>query len=220
MIKYIAGILIFIGCNFTNAQTAVSDTQKVVVSRIVTIGNKVTRQSIINRELIFHVGDTLPQFVLNSAMVRSKENLMNTFLFNFVEIDAINDADNKKQIIVKVTERWYLFPVPIFELADRNFNEWWQTKDFSRTIYGFYVTHQNFRGRKELLQLSARFGYAQKFNLNYVLPYINKKQNQGLQFTGGYNRNHEVSYSLSDSKFAFYTNDEKFIRKEWFAAAK
>jgi hypothetical protein len=41
-------------------------------------------------------------------------------------------------LLVDVNERWYTFPVPIFELSDRNFNEWWQNynHDFRRVNYG------------------------------------------------------------------------------------
>ena len=47
-------------------------------------------------------------------------------------------------VMVDVKERWYIFPLPIFELADRNFNEWWKTRDFSRTNYGLSVVQNNF----------------------------------------------------------------------------
>lgn len=197
-----------------------SDTAKVSVERIILIGNKITRPQIVYRELIFHVGDTIPEYVLNHAMDRSRENLMNTSLFNFVTIDKLSDINNQKTIVITMTERWYIFPLPVIEFADRNFNEWLKTKDFSRIIYGFILTDNNFRGMKELFQLSAKFGYAQKVSFNYYMPYINKQQDNGLQLQGGYNRNHEITYNLEESKLLFYKNENSYVRKEYYGLAR
>ncbi|MEP7169786.1 MAG: POTRA domain-containing protein, partial [Bacteroidota bacterium] len=129
--------------------------KKVIVKQILLVGNKITKPSIITRELFFHEGDTLSNYVLQDAMKRSRENLLNTSLFNFVEIYDQPDANDSTQtfVIVRVTERWYLFPLPIFELVDRNFNEWWLKKDFSRTNYGAYIVRENFLGRKQSLSV-------------------------------------------------------------------
>ncbi len=198
----------------------ISDTTKVVVDRIILLGNKVTKPAIIYRELIFHKGDTLSEYVLNRAMERSRENLMNTLLFNFVQIEKLNDVDNKQTVVITMIERWYIFPFPIIEFVDRNFNEWLKTKDFSRINYGFIVTDNNFRGMKELLQVSAKFGYSQKFSFNYSIPYLNRKQESGLSFMGGYNRNHEIPYTLTDSKLTYYKDEEAYVRKEYYGVIK
>ncbi|MBL0054572.1 MAG: hypothetical protein IPP29_25400 [Bacteroidetes bacterium] len=89
------------------------------------------------------------------------ENVMNTSLFNFVEIHVTPQDITGADITIIVKEKWYVWPFPIFEGVDRNINEWWQTKDFSRVNYGMYLLHENFRGRKENLQINARFGYSQ-----------------------------------------------------------
>jgi outer membrane protein assembly factor BamA len=191
--------------------------QKVIVRQIVLVGNKVTKPSIITRELFFHEGDTLPRFVLQDAMKRSRENLLNTSLFNFVEIYDQPDVNNPSEtfVIVRMTERWYLFPLPIFELVDRNFNEWWLTKDFSRTNYGAYIVRENFLGRKQSLQLLVRLGYSQKLGLYYSIPYINKKQQNGLSFSLSYTRNHEISFGDSANKTQFFKDENIFIRKQF-----
>ncbi len=191
--------------------------QKVIVTKILLVGNKITKQSIITRELLFHEGDTLSRYVLQDAMKRSRENLMNTSLFNFVEIYDQPDANDsaKTFVIVRMTERWYLFPLPIFELVDRNFNEWWLTKDFSRTNYGAYIVKENFLGRKQSLQLLVRLGYSQKLGLYYSIPYINKKQQDGLSFSFSYTRNHESTYGDFENKTVFYKDENIFIRKQF-----
>ena len=72
---------------------------------------------------------------ISERIQRSEENLHNTSLFNSIKITWLQEKDNVTFYIL-VTERWYIFPLPIFEIAERNFNVWWQTKDFSRVIYG------------------------------------------------------------------------------------
>src|SRR6185436_1428179 len=191
--------------------------QKVIISKILLVGNKITKPSIITRELFFHEGDTLNRYVLQDAMKRSRENLMNTSLFNFVEIYDQPDANDSTQtfVIVRMTERWYLFPLPIFELVDRNFNEWWLTKDFSRTNYGAYIVRENFLGRKQTLQMLVRLGYSQKLGLYYSIPYINKKQQDGLSFSFSFTRNHEITYGDLENKTVFYKDENIFIRKQF-----
>jgi outer membrane protein assembly factor BamA len=186
-----------------------------VVNRIIITGNKVTKEHIIYRELIFHTGDTLPAVIYNNAIERSKENLMNTGLFNFVEIKGYADVEGRTDIQINVSERWYLWPFPFFEVVDRNFNEWWLTHDFRRTNYGLYLTRENFRGRDESLKFQIRLGYSQRLGLYYNVPYINKKQNTGLTVGTYYNRNHEIAYATEGNKLKYYKDPDQFIRQDW-----
>lgn len=186
-----------------------------IINRIIITGNKVTKPHIITRELIFHENDTLPDYIYENAIKRSKENLMNTGLFNFVEINNYKDNNNKTDIQINLTERWYLWPFPFFEVVDRNFNEWWLTRDLSRTNYGIYLTRENFRGRDESLKMQVRLGYSQRLGIFYSIPYINKKQDVGVSFGAYYNRNHEVTFRTLDNKLQFYKDPEKYIRQDW-----
>jgi outer membrane protein assembly factor BamA len=186
-----------------------------VVKRIIITGNNTTRSYIITRELIFHTGDTLPLFVLENALLRSRENLMNTGLFNFVEINKYDDGNRNYDVQINVTERWYLWPFPFFEVVDRNFNEWWLTRDFNRTNYGLYLTRENFRGRDESLKLQVRLGYSQRLGIYYNIPYINRQQNLGMTFGAYYTRNREIAFNLNNNKLQYFKNPDKFIRKDW-----
>jgi len=196
--------------------------KKIVVADILLIGNKTTKPHIITRELIFHKGDTLPRSVLSAAMMRSRENLLNTSLFNFVNIYDQPDANdsNVTHVIVQVTERWYIWPLPIFEIVDRNFNEWWLTKDFSRTNFGFYLTKENFRGRKESLSILIRLGYSQRLGLYYNIPYINRQQQNGLSFGISFTRNHEIAYAINNDKLQYYKDENVYVRKQFSAGAR
>ncbi|MEP7264645.1 MAG: POTRA domain-containing protein [Bacteroidota bacterium] len=199
------------------SDTVVTDLK---VNRIIITGNKVTKQYIIERELIFHEGDSLPEFILDNAIVRSKENLLNTGLFNFADIKKYADASGRVDIHIDLAERWYLWPFPFFEVVDRNFNEWWLTRDFNRTNYGMYLTRENFRGRDESLKLQVRLGYSQRLGLFYNIPYINKQQNLGLTIGAFYTRNREIAYATEGNKLVYYKDPDQFIRKDWTVYGK
>lgn len=184
------------------------------ISQIIITGNHKTRESIIHRELTFHVGDTLPAFVLESAIERSRQNLMNTSLFNFAEIRYFQGKSNETVVHINLTERWYLWPAPVFEIADRNLNEWWQNKDLRRTNYGLYIRQENFSGRDDILQVQALFGYTHRLGLYYLRPYINKKMNLGISCGFYTTRQKELSWSTTDNKLNFYKNPDSFVRNE------
>lgn len=181
-----------------------------LIQNITLIGNKITKKHIVLRELLFKVGDTIPSNEFLAVLEQSKKNILNTSLFNFAKIDwALIDSE-KVQIVITLTERWYTFPLPIFEIDDNNFNTWWETKDYSRINYGFHLVRNNFRGRKEKLSLTAQFGFTERFRIRYNIPYINKNQKGGLGFSFSYNRRDEIAYtSLNNERLQFKseTND-------------
>ncbi|OQX74252.1 MAG: hypothetical protein B6D61_11755 [Bacteroidetes bacterium 4484_249] len=192
---------------------------KVVIRKITFKGNKVTKERIIERELLFHENDTIISDELSNTLQQSRKNLVNTSLFNFVTIDSIPVEGTIDQIDVNIefVERWYIWPVPIFEFADRNFNEWLKKKDWTRLNYGMFLTWNNFRGRREKLILFTRFGYDQKYELAYVIPYINRKQTWGMGFAGGLSQNHEIAYNSIDNKEVYYKSETEHPRQEIFA---
>ena len=79
-------------------------------------------------------------------------------------------------VLVSVVERWYIYPVPILEIAQTNFNTWWETKEFRWLNYGLYLSHNNFRGRNENLKVTIRFGYTKKFSASYSIPNVNQNK--------------------------------------------
>lgn len=194
--------------------------QNFIVERVIVIGNKVTKYNIISREFAFKEGDTLQKENLDQAIELTRQNLQNTSLFNFININKQVIDSNKVYLLIELTERWYIFPVPIFEVVDRNFNEWWLRKDFSRTNYGFFLNWDNFRGRKENLRVLLRFGYSQRLSVNYSIPYIDKNQKNGLSFLAQYSRSKEINYTLNNSKIVFYKEPDHYIRKEFIAGAR
>jgi outer membrane protein assembly factor BamA len=206
--------------NHVYSQVVTADTltlRSSVIRQIVITGNHKTVRRIITREIIFHEGDTLPAYILESSIERSRENLMNTGLFNFVDIQYFRGQNDDVVVHVDVTERWYLWPLPIFEIADRNFNEWFRKRDLSRINAGMYLTQDNFRGMDETVKIQFLLGYTQRLGLYYQVPYINRKQNIGLQGGISVSRNREVVYMVKDNKLNFYNDPEQFVRKDFQA---
>lgn len=188
--------------------------QPSVIDKVIITGNKRTRPYIIQRELTFHEGDSFPTYVLESAIERSRQNLMNTALFNFVDIKYFQGLANTVVIHINLTERWYLWPSPVFEIADRNLSEWWQTKDFSRTNYGMFLRQENLTGRDDIAQLQMLFGYTKRFGVFYTIPYINKKLNVGLSAGFYVTSVKEVAYNTFNNKIQFYKDPDRFLRNE------
>ena len=204
----------------TAPATVSSDTltneTSLIIKNIIIEGNKVTKERIILRELSFMVSDTIAPGQLNKKLTTSRQNLLNTSLFNFVTITPIVN-DSFVDLHISLIERWYTWPVPVFELAETNFNTWWLTRDLRRTNYGLFVNRENFRGRKEALRLKAQLGYTEQFALQYNVPYIDKKQTTGLGLTLSYLRNHEITYKTVNNKRIFFKDKENYAREEFVA---
>ena len=184
----------------SNASVSSEDDVYVTVQNIFIVGNKKTRESIILRELGIQVGDVVLRSDLEKMVENDKTKIVNTQLFLSVDLQIMDIAFDQVEIVVKVSERWYLFPVPIFKLEARNFNDWWTNwdRDFDRVSYGIKLYQYNLRGRNERLKLQAQFGFTRRFELDYRIPYIDKSQQNGLIFRVGYDENNNVNYITED----------------------
>jgi outer membrane protein assembly factor BamA len=185
-------------------------TRLLTVNRVLIIGNKRTRDQIISRELSLKPGDTIRADKLNETLLWDKRKIYNLRLFNVVTIRSLEMSPSSIDLLVDVEERWYTWPAPIFELSDRNFNEWWQNynHDFGRINYGIKLDQYNVRGRNETLRITAQFGFTQRFDLSYNIPYIDKKQKQGLSIGFDYSNPKNIAYFTEDHKLQFLNTKE------------
>ena len=168
----------------------------VTIGSISISGNKKTKSPIILRELTFRSNDTIDLKSIEQLLKRSEQNLLNTSLFNFATITSeLNEENLSVSINIAVSERWYLWPSPVFEIQDRNFNTWWETKDLFRINYGLFLSMYNVRGRNETAVLKFRKGYTELYGFSYKIPYLDKKQNLGANISVNYSRNNEVAFN-------------------------
>jgi len=181
-----------------NPPAQTDSVKKLRVRDIFIDGNKVTRSSVIRRELNIKVGDVVEADSVNGIIEENKLRLFNLQLFN--EVDQRTERSGSMiDWYITVKERWYIIPGFIFQFADHNFNTWWVEKDHDlhRVSEGITLTDKNFRGNLETLSASIQTGYTQKLALNYIRPYVNNGQTNGLGF----------SFSMAQSTQAYYATD-------------
>lgn len=186
---------------------------KKVITDFILEGNKVTKERIILRELTLSLGDSLYWGNIQAGMDQTQRNVMNLGLFNFVKVEPIQITNTEIIVLITVQERWYLYPVPILEIAQTNFNTWWQTKEIRWLNYGVSLKHFNFRGLNQKISFTARFGYTKQFSGSFSIPNLNKKQTLGLFLGAGYYENDQIAYNTSNNEREFYTNSENKARK-------
>lgn len=195
---------------------AFPDSSQIVIQKILLIGNKKTKDRIILRELDFKEGDTLSALNLASIITKNRNRIFNTNLFITVDLILIDRSPGIKDLFIHLQERWYIYPIPIFELADRNFNEWWKERDRDpeRINLGIFYTQRNMRGRNETLRAKAQLGFTKKFELFYIIPYLSKNQKAGLSFDISYIINKQIPYKTSQHKLIYFDGD-RYIRNKF-----
>jgi outer membrane protein assembly factor BamA len=175
------------------------------INRIFIIGNDATRERIIRRELSVSEGDIVYSSDLPSLLELDRKKLINTRLFNTVTIKTLEFQKDEFDLLVDLKERWYTFPSPIFDLADRNFNDWWQNydHDLKRVNYGLRLYRFNMRGRNETLKFVAQFGYLKRFELSYRIPNLDKNQKHGVAIDFDYSEAKNVPVRTEDHRLVF-----------------
>jgi outer membrane protein assembly factor BamA len=182
-----------------------------IIESIKIKGNRKTKPFIITRELDFKAGDTLCLNDTAALFTKSRNTVFNTRLFVWVRIELDEPTTigsikyRNKVVTIEVKERWYTFPNPIFELADRNFNEWWydRNRDLRRTNIGMRFVQFNCRGRNEDLKTTVQLGFTPRVDVFYTIPYINKSYNDGLRMGVSYSTNRQVAVQTLDNKLDF-----------------
>lgn len=186
----------------------------VIIDSIIINGNKKTREKIILREITFKKGDKIQQIDLQEKFKQSQSNLLNTALFYTADFNIKTWDDNDHVTIeLNVQEGWYLFPVPIFDLADRNFNVWWQRFNGSlkRVNYGLSIQYLNLTGNNDLLKANIQFGFTPKYELEYTFPYLDNKKNWRPDTEIFYSTNKNINYAAEGNRELFAGDQEEII---------
>jgi outer membrane protein assembly factor BamA len=202
-----------------SAQTDTSE-RFITIGSIELLGNKKTHAHIIFRELLVATGDRISQQKFSKLINQSRLNLLNTSLFNFVTIDTVpvnNTGTPSMAVTITLLERWYIWPVPIAQITDRNFNAWLQTRDFTRINYGLDVKWHNFSGRMDELDAIVQFGKNHHVSLAYQIPGIDRRKHYGLGFVAGYRNNREVGYLTRNDKLLFAFAPEGLSSEKYLA---
>jgi outer membrane protein assembly factor BamA len=179
--------------------------QKVKIEDISIIGNNHTKPIVVYKELDFKVGDSLDLFKIAKIFDENEKRLLSIGLFNLCKMNlkSLDSDKNTANIEINVKEGWYIYPAPIFELADRSFNVWVKEMNcnFARVNYGGRLDHLNLTGHRDKLKLKVQTGYTTKYELNYGLPYL--FNSWGLSFNSSYAQNKEIGYINEGNKVLF-----------------
>lgn len=185
-----------------------------IVDKIEITGNKRTKPQIIVRELIFKERDTISRDNVIPFLKRSRENLINTSLFNFVYIDTIPlESENHNLVRVRLIERWPIIPDFNFKFMDRNLGAWWETRKISRLTAGADIIHYNIRGRRENLILGISIGFNERLSLTYLIPFINRKQTIGIGASLSFVGNRDVAYITSKDRPVYFFENKRYLKK-------
>jgi outer membrane protein assembly factor BamA len=188
--------------------------QHIVVDSIFYEGNTKTKNYVLRRELDFKLHDTLPVNDLSSRFKENRSRILNTGLFKevVVNIKSWNTETNHATILIHVEEIWYIYPVPIFELADRNFNVWWNefNGSFKRVNYGLRFIHNNLTGNQDALKVAVQLGYSSRLDAQYAWPYWGKNRNWRFNTDMLLSKSKESYYTTSEDKPVFYKSNSDY----------
>jgi len=196
--------------------------EKLFVKTIIVKGNTQTKEYIILREISFAKGDSIKNSKLTEVLEQSRKQVYNTSLFTEVKFEVAAVSAHDIVIILVVKERWYIYPIPHFKPADRNFNEWIKTYSASlkRVNYGFKFVDFNLTGRRDQLRIYFLNGFSKDFSFNYNAPYSNKALTKGFVIGAGYSQKKEIAYKTDyNNRLLFYISDSlrsKFIGSTFY----
>ncbi len=167
------------------------------ISDIKIFGNEKTLPETIFREMSIKKGMTV-----NEEMIRYDEDrILSLGLFTQVKLMLLPSVESY-ELLVLIQEAWYIWPFPIFEIKDH---------DWNKLSYGLGLTVRNITGRNETLFTAGTLGFDPFLAVNYFHPWIandlHLKLNTQLTYE---NRRNRSLRSIVDGK----NYDEKILRAE------
>ena len=209
-------ILISIGAN------GQSNSKSISIDQIILEGNKRTKDYVVLRELEFEEGDIISAADAEALWHENKKRILSTGLFTHVDMEALPSEDSDGvNIFITLQENWFIYPNFIFELADRNFNVWWneQGKSLDRVNLGGRVNWINVSGNRDQLKLITQFGYTRKYDLQYRYPFLNKNKTLGIGAAVVYTENREIGFETIGNKTEFFSAQDDRVVLQRFRAS-
>ncbi len=173
-------LLVFIRISlvFAQAEPSRPNTSFGMIDTVIVVGNDKTKEAIILREMTLRPG----MEATTEAMEWDRSRIYSIGLFTRVDLSVV-PLDNRNMLIVDVSERWYIIPLPLFGFRDG---------DPKKPYYGAGLLHNNFQGLNQKLFGSVIFGYNPSLALSFSDPWIDRENNlflsAGLSFSRIRNR--------------------------------
>lgn len=191
--------------------------KKFFIAEVLIEGNQKTKEQIIYRELRFSQGMVIDSMALIEAISESRTNLLRQPLFNYVTIETILQDAQSVKILIKVEERWYLWPQLAIINNDRNFNTWIQNKDFSKLDYRLTLKKYNLFGLNHIISLGFSEGYTREISFVYNNIYIDKNQKHFIGIRGIYSIQKSVYYkSFQNKQESFISDQNNAFERKYF----
>lgn len=184
------------------------------VQQILISGNQQTQNFIIEKELLFAEKQTYVAHELDSLMQRTKENLLNTSLFNYVYINKKQLDEHTVSVYVTVEERWYLWPRLVLAQGHHNFSSWIKNRDWDLVYYGFTLNKYNFRGRKETIGVQFIWGFLHNVGFFYHDFYLGKQRKHAFDFAYQFTAQKKVAYNTFDNQLLYVSLTQNTILKK------
>lgn len=198
-------LCLILSCRVATAQPC--DAETVVIDSISFYGNETSKSRMLLFELNIVPGDTLIAATLEQRLEENRKRLFNLRLFHEVSY-TYTCQEGLVAVRYTMQERWYLYPIPIFNLADRNFNAWLERRDWSRVDYGINLIRRNFRGRNEEVWLRLQRGFNKRLDFIYRVPYVSRRHKLGMDFGIGDYRSQAIDYRTLNNRQRFFVQEE------------
>lgn len=189
------------------------------ITKVEVIGNKLTNEEVIIRELDINLLDSIAVFKiddLNKSGIRrfikedsteiklrldySRDNIVNTGLFLTVDLYLEQLKASEYKLRIDVTERHYWWVFPVIKLNAPNFNEWLRDIDLLQLSMGLFGSHNNLFGTSHQASMAFYFGPSWAIALGYRIPWVGKGRNKKeLTVVGGNNNLAVVEYASVDN---------------------
>lgn len=167
-----------------------------IIDGFAILGNETTKPEIILREISLKVGDTINVEEIEYA----KSRIYSLGLFNRVDITW--PPLDSTILLIEVDERWFLYPVPIVNIIDRDWDKW---------NFGLGVKHENLRGWNEKLFVGGAIGYNPWASISYGNPWVFGKSQEA------YFAESSVGYSSVENKSQSSRGDGPNFREIHFS---
>ncbi|MBN2357679.1 BamA/TamA family outer membrane protein [candidate division KSB1 bacterium] len=149
-------------------ETRTLNADSLLIESILIVGNERTKEAIIRREMQLREGDYFDVQVAE----RDRQRILNLRLFHQVILQPLK-GETGLVVCVIVTERWYIFPVPILFVNN---------KDWDKLSYGGALTWENVWGRNVTATGSVWFGFNRDARIRYHDPWM--FATRGISFDG------------------------------------
>ena len=214
MLKNVFLIIIIccLGSSLRGQELLPSDSLK--VQEINIEGNFMTSKKVIYRELVFKINSYIHRNEIESIKQTSTNNLTKTALFNFIEIGTVEISYGVLIVNVKLTERWFIWPTAYLNHTDRNFSNWWRTKDLKELEYGVGLKVNNFRGMGESLEMKYHIGGLTRREIEYKGIHLDKAEHHFLSLHATFLSQNNLPWEIESNKQVILESGKKLLNSK------